>query len=619
MQKPKYASWFMTSIAKTSTKGGIEISGLKVLLSGYFLTYGAFGYGSSLDSTRVVTLLPLITGIGFCLAMLWWIRTGGRDWTYTLRFNLATVGVFSSTLASLILMNWRRLGDELISDELSYAQLSHAHALEALRFAPQLVEPFTGATVLRLASVAVIIALVASMWLLIWRQSPKVATLLTLFGTLALQLAFSLQGGWGWGYTKVAWFPYLVGTTVFGISPEGFRLTSLTLVAAGLSLVFHLLRSINLSVYASASVIAALASIPSASAFFASVDHVHFFVVLALPFVLFLIFPANRSWRMWIPTLLAIGVSFRITTAFIMMALLVGLGLAGRESWTKESIGYFGLPFLYLLPYLVGVLTNAPLGDRVASQPNGLTDETSAVLLALDSQIGLIVLSLLILGLGLAALLRQALVSTVVYLLLVTYFYFFFLRSAGLVGEYKYTVEWALSLTLIALLLTLRAVGAAKSVLSVLIPASIILSNIAVPPISEAARAKLSDAVEGQSPLGYRIVLARLQNEPCQPVGVVYGAGSEITLGKTWEMVSRVRENHAKLQEAIADEGMDWRFAYPELSDDLALRCLYGTIDSFPGLGEGEWRNWNVAMLSGLPSDSSSVVVLKQKGAAQSD
>lgn len=609
----------MSSSAKTGTEGGITISGLKVLLSGYFLTYGAFGYGSSLDSTRVVTFLPLITGVGFCLAMLWWIRTGGSDWTFTLRVNLATVFVFSSTLASLILMNWRRLGDELISDELSYAQLSHAHALEILRFAPQLLEQFTGATVLRIASVGVILALVAGMWFVIWRQGLREATLLTLFGTLALQLAFSLQGGWGWGYTKVAWIPYLVGTTVFGISPEGFRLTSLTLVAAGLTLVFHLLRSINLSVYASGSAIAALASIPSASAFFASVDHVHFFVLLALPFAVFLIFPANRSWQMWIPTLLAIGVSFRITTAFVMMALLVSFGLARRESWTKERIGYFGLPFLFLLPYFVGVLTNAPLGDRVSSQPNGQIDETAAVLLALDSQIGLIVLSLLILGLGLAALLRQALVSALVYLLLVTFFYFFFLRSAGLVGEFKYTVEWALSLTLIAVLLTLRAVGPAKPVLSVLIPAIIILSNIAVPPLSEAARAKLSDAVESQSPLGYRIVLARLQNEPCQPVGVVYGAGSEITLGKTWEMVSSVRENHAKLQEAIAEEGGDWRFAYPNLSDDVALRCLYGTMDSFPGLGDGEWRNWYVAMFSGSPSDSSSVVVLKQKGAEQRD
>lgn len=615
MQKPEEAR-FITSVDKS---GGIEVSGLKLLLSGYFLTYGVFGYGSSLDATRLVSFLPLITGVVFFMAVLWWIRTGGRDWTYTLRFDLTAVIAFLTIFVALVLMNWKRLDDELIGDELSYAQLSHAHALEALQFAPQVIEEFAGSTVVRLTSLMVITALVTGLWWLVWRPGIEVAALLTLIATVALQLFFSTQGGWGWGYTKVSWLPYLVGTTIFGISPTGFRLTSLVLIAAGLSLVFLVLRTFGFSILASAFVIGALVTVPSASAFFVSVDHVHLYVLLALPLAIFLLFPANPSLQMWLPTLLAVGISLRITTAFLMMTLLVWFGIKRKEAWTNEVLGHYVLPALFLLPYLVGIVINPPLGGRSPANPGDILEEPNKLLVALDSQIGFTVLALLLVGILMAIFRRQDLLGPAAFMLLIIYFYFFFLRGAGLVGEYKYTIEWVLSLTLIALVLALRAVGSTKVLPSLLIPAGVLVSNLFLPPFSSTAQESYAEAIQRQSPIGYEAVLIRLRDEPCQPVGVVYGAGSELTLGKPLSSVSQVREVHARLQEVILNQGRSWKYAYPDLAEDFGLHCLYGTRDSFPGLEEGAWQNWYVAMVSGFLGDDSSVLVLKQEGDAQQD
>jgi hypothetical protein len=608
----------MTKNISLSSGFVLKLSGMKLLMAVYFLAYGVFGYGSGFTITDFATLLPMLSGLVLGAIYFMSIKAGVRDWHLSIRLTFWKLAVFTFILLFLTIIHRDRLGDELINDELSYLQLAHAHSLEILNFAPEGLGPYESQPLIRLTSTLVIAAIGILLWWGIFRQSIIRAILFTFISTFLLQMAFALVGGWGWGYTKIAWLPHLIGTSILGLSPFGFRLSSLAIVALGLTILVFTLRRFGLRTEFSILVVASMATLPLPTIFQPSIDHVLFFVLFAIPALGYLVFRPTQDQLDWLLTILCIGVTFRITVAFVLVAVLIG-GLLNRRL-SREKVGIFRLliPVGILSPYLIGTLIRPAVGvgSAYSSPQDGSEATFESWLRFFDNQLGIVAFIILALGLIVGALQGHQVIPSVAFIFIAVYFYFVSLSNSGLVGEPKYAIEWVTSFALLGLLwwgLILREFRSESSLSLLLVPSLLLSSNVFLPALSPEVRQMLTQTKLSQAPLGYASALASLrQNDSCQPVGIVYGAGSEISHNKSWKTVFEVRKLHSKLQSQIAIKGRDWGKAYSDIADEEGATCLYGTRDSFYEIAENRWQGWYLYFLSDNGKSKSPVIVMKK-------
>ena len=594
----------------------LNLSGLRILLSMYFLTYGMFGYGSEISFTRPVTALPMISGIVLGAVLFIRSRKMSVDWHMKVRIDVQMVAVFLLTFACLLVAHRERLPEELVDDELSYIQLSHAHSIQLLGFAPEAFGAFEASTLIRATSLLVIVGTGLLVWLGIWKQTMSRAIILTFTSAALLQITFAILGGWGWGYTKVAWLPHLLGTTALGISPVGFRVTSIALVAAAFTLLYQVLRALKSNSVLPLLTVTCLATMPLASIFHPSVDHIIFFLLFAVPSLVFLVYRPSDDKFIWLFTFLTVGVMLRLTVSFVLISLVVSYLFYGGKRAFRAGIVQLLIPLGFLIPYAVGTaLSPAVSFDRVESQTLTAAEMGAQDWVTLfGGQIGLPTILFLLAGLIMGAFSQSRILPTVTFIGFVSFFYFFALGSSGLVGEPKYSVEWASSFTLLAILwgaLIFERIGFGERLRWFTVTAILVASNIASPFWSEETSSTVIGTRASEEPIGYLAALEFLDgNQVCQPVGVVYGAGNEIMLGKSWSNVKEVRRIHDQLQARIAAEGMEWSRAYAEWLVDEGIGCAYGVRSSFQALDLGEWDEWNVIFSYENSSDLGDLIVM---------
>jgi len=595
-----------------------EISAARMLLSAYLLTYGVFGYGSAIELNRPLTLVPAAVGVLCGFLVFAWLRRGGADWSLSVTLSLSGLLAFLLILAALVGLNLRRLGDELVGDELAYALITHTHALEFLKFFPDSINDLEAAYLIRVASAIVIIVVTGFLWLCIWRRSVAAAVVTTFAVTIGLQLFYSFFGGWGWGYAKVAWIPHLIGTAFLGLSSEGFRITSLMIVAMGLVVLLSTLKGFGAGKSLRWILVIAIIAMPAPSIYFSTVDHVHFFLVFAVPALYVLVHGLRSHDVNWLVPFLAIGVTLRITVAFALIGVLVVSGISRFWPKTFRDSGPYVMSAALLLPYFIGTLTNPSIAGSFDWL--NIQDQVSLIDLVqtLDSQVGLVYLGALIVGLVLFLIRGQPVAGLLVFTLFLVFFYFIYLSESGLAGEYKYSLEWSVSLAVLSILVLADGIRkSAGPLVSLALPGVLVVASLGLSPALVSSQGELIDARNALSPVGYERALTALEpSEGCQPVGVVYGAANELLHGYTWATVFQVSETHGQLQARIRNSGRDWRFAYADLAKELGIICLYGSKDSFPGLLKGAWESWDIVFFSGTVDSPREVVAIKRQAGA---
>lgn len=596
-----------------------QISGIRLSLLFYILAFGLYGYGSDLESQDLVTFLPLLSGLGISIYFAFRPSHYFDRWTYQVHLKVKHVVAYLIVLGSLFSTSYRFIKDELVGDELAYLQLSVTHSLELVERLDFLNPETEIGPLLQLFSLLVISMFVVPVVILSSFLPIRTAILGGAIIVTALQVAYAFMGGWGWGYAKVAWLPYLLPITLFGPETIVIRASSLFIVAIGFCALFFTLKNLNISFLLRSLIIFGLVSLPVPALFFTSMDHVIYFLAFALPSLPLLLTKPKIRTLEGVLLLLSIGTLFRISISFLLIAL--ALWVLVEKPFREAVLELWAMirpSLLLLVPYGVGIVFNTPVLSISSDSSAGLELDTEKVMAVLSNQLGFLELSIVSIVLFITILFLRLRAPLVMFLVITLGFYFFILR--GLVGEPKYSVEWGLSFLALAL--------AALSMSSSKVPESVVVSkSLRASAFLVATAVILGNlgAIVGQfmgdagfsekqfrtySPIGYSEVqnfLALSRIIECVPVGGVYGAGNEILANRSLGTISFARESFRKLQ-------VDQNFG--PLSSDLAtsssFKCFYGSQDSFLSIESQSWENWAVTFRAEHSRSETPALVLQR-------
>ena len=602
----------------------LNLSGVRVSLAAYFLAFGLYGYGSDIQVLQPLSFLPLSSGL---LVSLFFItRPSGyfEKWTYLIDLRLKHISAFFSVLALLFLATSKSLGDELVGDELSYLQLSVAHSLKISELLPFLDQSSAIGPMLQVLSIFLIAGFLAPALLFIALAPLRMTIAAVAVSVSAFQIAFSFFGGWGWGYAKVAWLPYLLPISLFGPDAIVFRITSLMIVALGFTFLFFTLRTLNLSAIIRATVVLLLITLPVPALFYSSLDHVVFFVAIAIPSVVFLLKrPSDRGFDL-IFLVLSVAVLFRISISFLLLALV--FWVLGDKPYAKNfsKLWRTAQPsLLVLIPYGSGVAFATPVLSNGGSPTRGIELQPNELIGIFVEQLGAAE-SIFTLGMLAAAVVFSSRRSPLVFfMVLLGSFYLFILQPSGLVGVAKYSVEWALPLFLLALARLGMGVPKlngkpihkiATACAFSLVAAVIFLSshssfeaNFSSSPKSTVTELKTYTPLDYEKAQDF-LVESRITE--CAPVGVVYGAGNEILANRALGVVKFARAAHAELQAAQVAKTADWTILSAEVASSSRFKCMYGASYAFQDLESEDWDEWTVTFdVSGLPGVPNTLVL----------
>jgi len=194
------------------------------------------------------------------------------------------------------------------------------------------------------------------------------------------------------------------------------------------------------------------------------------------------------------------------------------------------------------------------------------------------------------------------------YLGIIFSFYFVLLGPTGLVGEPRYSLEWGITLFLIALAglaggsrraeksfalkLGFGIAVVSVSALVILANHSLFRDNLAANPNSS------SQVLNSYRPLGYSKIqdfLLESQVPNCVPVGVIYGAGNEILANRTLGVVKFARESHRELRAAQIASSGHRSLLSGIVASSSRFECLYGSNGAFLEMNGSSWEGWEVS------------------------
>jgi hypothetical protein len=616
-------SWIRKKL--NATVLAIQLTGIRVTLAAYFLTFGLYGYGSDLQLAEPLTFLPLLSGLLISIYLAKLPSDYFEKWTYRLTLKVKHALAFLGIFALLIISSNGALENELVGDELSYVQLSVVHSLKLVELADFLDQSTSVGPLLQLVSLLILLGLIVPFLIFVSLAPLRTAIILVAAAVFVMQVGYATLGGWGWGYAKVAWLPYLVPVGLFGPEPIVFRMTSLAIVAVGFSGLFFSLRILGIKTSLRGLILLALISLSVPSLFYSSLDHVVFFVAIAMPTLVLLIAKPSSQTLHGVFLLLSIGTLFRVSISFLIIALAFWALIEKPHRLVLPKLWSMAQPgLLVLVPYGLGFLVSPPVfsSDRKAEVQMGTQAEEIVSIFQL--QLGILESSIVVFALMLAFISRRVRLPLVVFYGLVFAFYFVLLNQAGLVGGPKYSTEWALPLLVISLALlgmespkvrerfTLRI---AHSITVTSILTLIFLGNQFALDSNFGARIKSApEQLRTYSPIGYTEVqnfLVDSQTTECVPVGVVYGAGNEILANRTVGVVKFAREAHFELQAAQLSSLGDWTVLSGEVADASRFDCLYGSEEAFLNLGTLAWKDWD-KVFSAKSVFSGAAVVLQR-------
>lgn len=341
--------------------------------------------------------------------------------------------------------------------------------------------------------------------------------------------------------------------------------------------------------------------------FYSSLDPVVFFVAIAIPNLVLLLAKPSSATLNGVFLLLSIGTLFRISISFLLIALMFWVLLEKPYRLALPKLWSMSQPSLFVLvPYGLGILVSTPVFSSGREAEVQVETQVDEIVSGFQLQLGILESFTVVFALLLAVMFRKFRVSLIVFLSILFAFYFVILDQAGLVGEPKYSTEWALALLSISLALLGMESPKVRETLTLRKTQYITVASIATViflgnqfALGGNFGAQLNSAPEQlrtYSPVGYTEVqnfLVESQNTECVPVGVVYGAGNEILANRSLRVVKFAREAHFELQAAQLSSLGDWTVLSGEVADASRFNCLYGAEDAFLNLGSLAWKDWD--------------------------
>lgn len=621
---PKILTHFLASCLKRinaflNLSWSLSFRPFRMMLLGYLLTYGVYGYGSDVDFLNLPTLLPAVSGVALGILLLFSKSKLPIDHLAIFSLQMKHLCLFFVFFIFLVVRSLSSISREPTSDELSYVQLSQVHSLEVLRRVPEIDSEISAGSALRLLSLTLIVffLFLARKFIFGFRASWAIGSVF--LGTVLLQIVHAAFGGWGWGYAKVSWLPFLLTTTAFGVQTEVFRLTSLALVSVGGVLLYETMYRLTKSTQMRIGIVMGLFLLPIPSIFFSSIDHVLYFMVFALPALPYLLRPPKTNELPALIGLLTLGVFFRLPVAFILIALLVGWAVRSKFNPAKfAELGLSSVALAMLVPYLLGNLVSPPVfsSDQMEAGPV-LSADSEEIFGALWTQIGALEM-LVVLTLILTALARRPSLwpGASVFAILVAFFYFFALGASGLVGNPKYSVEWGTSVVLLGVLSTLfLSSGTFKPKRIFRAIPHVVISLVVISGLTfdfGFVRQGETRQKENKVAIGYQKFLSANKTSVCVPTGVVYGVGSEILANRSLRLVLETDRLYRMVSSINATVSSSWNKLEEGAVLGLdAVNCIYGEKSAFSSL---PWEGWSSTKMSLIPGSNEDIVVLRRTG-----
>jgi len=618
------------SIETTEPSRSLRINATRIALFAYFLTFGFFGYGSGIHLDSPTTWVPALAGL---LA------------TLSLSFSKFDLNIFLSLkvkalrgmqiqylviLAVLSLILWPSIPGELANDELAYVRLASTHAREFVGRFDVFDSSMSSSTAVQIVSVLVLVFVLAPVGAVIYLAPLKRAIIFASLTSFVFQLGYSVFGSWGWGYPEISWFPYLFTSSIFGLSPVVFTMTSVSLVALGLLGLFRGLERFDIGQALRILIVGVVATLPIPTLFFSSVDHVIYFAIFGLPGLLIMVSKPDYQRLRFGVLLLSVGVLFRITLVVPLLVMIVLFLISCREQKRSLWVELRSHPGLILLiPYGAGFLLFPTVfsgGVASALVQNGSSGRASFLgsLGGGLEQLGIILAFLVLVGLFASLLSIKNFAIGIVFLLSFLYLYFYVLAGAELGGELKYSAEClvilvAWSLLTITVLIT-RIRGRKRNLLMRVLFVgflALVLSTNVLTILNQNSLVRIEGSLlRGQQPspaIGYmeaQNFLMAGETEMCTPVGVVYGASNELLAGRDISVYRNAEATFFEVQSAEITSGGSWTSVSASTLNETQIVCLYGSKDAFRGLSEEMWSDWTLVFPLESQLDSFSVRVL---------
>lgn len=603
----------------------VTMNGLRLTLTVYFLTFGLFGYGSELQWSDPLSFSTALAGLLLGCSFLFVKEDGWLAWQFKVRLKLKHVLFFLTVFFALSGLSWNVAEGELVGDELAYAGLATAHSSQVLGNLPFDFSDLRAASVIQVGLVLTLFVSVVAI-VLIFKVKIKMAIAGTVLFTLVAQIGFATLGGWGWGYADVSWYPYLVTTTLFGVSPLSFSLTSIAIVSAGLSVLFFGLQRNGLTMPNRFAITAATMTLPVPFLYFSALDHVVYFFAFSVAIAPFLISRITESEFGLAFLVTGVGVMFRLTLVLVLSALVISALTSGLGRSKRDITQLLLNPVhLLLVPYGIGIVTNPPVfsgRSGTAKSLQGVSLEQIYDQVLNLSGVGPLVFLAIAVAMTFAG--KRFRLQILWIFGICSFSYFVALRGADLAGEPKYSLEWLPLAVVVSGIAGFAAASTLKStkiglalkrllVLTLVMLSGTNLLQIALgsPPFGSAGRSL--DALDSYREVGYSAAMRfiREQDQACTPVGVVYGNMNEVLGGLSWQHAVNARNSFSQVQIAQASrQGSSWTQV---LAEDLLranVTCAYGQRSAFSDLGSKAWAGWDVAFQAG--SDSDQVVVLNR-------
>ena len=266
--------------------------------------------------------------------------------------------------------------------------------------------------------------------------------------TIALSIIFGFFGGDQLSYSKLNSVPYTFVSSLLGITPIVFRLTTTIIISVVLALCCKFLaNTFNSSKLGWGLLTLIFVTIPVELTFSFTLDHSTFFFAFAIIPLLEVFFRERINPQRWVP-FLSVGVFFRASVIIILLVYL--FHVLKVNNYKPKFLAQYASPLLFLVPYIYG-LAISPIASKnngvalnLLNLPNDIFDSLQISFGVLPSLLAIFVLGFFII------LNRNKFAILSVYLLLSSFFYFIYL-SSELVGTQKYQQEWFSPLIFIGL------------------------------------------------------------------------------------------------------------------------------------------------------------------------
>jgi hypothetical protein len=300
----------------------LEFNWITVLIISSFYVYGYLGYGASKISNgfSYLQLVPVLYLI-ILLINYFLISAKFKNFNDNIVFTRSDLYLAILFFCLLLIITMPYLDEYLTYDEVSYAGSALQNPQRILQLFDIFPENFQVNKALHSISFFVLLANIVFVRTIV-KKAVKTQIIFITLSTIVLTLILGFFGGDQLAYSKLNSLPYAFVSSLLGINPIVFRLTTTIIISIVLALCCKFLgNTFNLSKLSWGFLALIFITIPIELTFSFTLDHSIFFFVFAIIPLLEVFFRENINPQRWIP-FLSVGVFFRASAIIILLVYL---------------------------------------------------------------------------------------------------------------------------------------------------------------------------------------------------------------------------------------------------------------------------------------------------------